>query len=122
VVLSLNGNEQRIVRRALGLSDSLDDLAAAAEIRQTLGLWRVALHARAGCQMASADGVCHLPTPAIVERPAILTGAGDAFNAGLCAALLLGWDDELCLALASKVAGHYVARGEPPRIEQLIPQ
>jgi len=43
--------------------------------------------------------------------PAILSGAGDNFNAGLVAGMLTGLADEALLAFAVEAAGYYVRNG-----------
>ncbi len=56
----------------------------------------------------------------LIEKPAISTGGGDNFNAGLCAGLLLGLPVELTLICANALSGFYVERGRSPRFQELI--
>lgn len=55
-----------------------------------------------------------------VERPAVLTGSGDNFNAGLCTAILAGLNPKEALVMANAVAACYVQNGISPNKEELV--
>jgi hypothetical protein len=55
-----------------------------------------------------------------IKHPNVSTGAGDHFNAGFCAALMLNVEPELSLLLAHTLSGSFVESGVSPGWEQLI--
>ena len=55
-----------------------------------------------------------------IKHPTVSTGAGDHFNAGFCAALMLDVEPELSLLLAHTLSGCFVESGVSPGWEQLI--
>ncbi len=109
VLLSLNRNEADRVRAALDLPEGLSDAEGVARIHAALRLDWAVLHDRDGATIAHAGGahaVHSLRNPA----PRLLTGAGDNFNAGLCAGRLAGLGPADALALAAATAAHYVSQ------------
>ncbi len=93
--------------------------AVAARVREHAGLHAVALHVHRGSAVAGPDGAFWLPgrhNPS----PAIQTGAGDHYNAGLAAALALGLPLPAGAALANALAGAYVSTGDAPTRDQVI--
>jgi sugar/nucleoside kinase (ribokinase family) len=49
-----------------------------------------------------------------VEKPKLLTGAGDNFNAGMMAALILDADWKQALTFGTMVSSHYILNAESP--------
>lgn len=54
------------------------------------------------------------------NTPCTLTGAGDHFNAGYCAGLLLDMPPERRLQMASVFASDYISRGKTMTLEELL--
>lgn len=46
-----------------------------------------------------------------IERPQVMTGAGDHFNAGFCSAVLRGENLQQALKAGNRVAGYYIRHG-----------
>ncbi len=122
VTLGLNLKEAQQVAAVLDLpapeKDEASLRAAAAAIREALGLAAVVLHPRESAACATADGTVWVPGP-YCTNPVITTGAGDHFNAGFSQGRLLGLDPESCLALGVCTSGHYVRTGQSPTLDDL---
>jgi hypothetical protein len=119
--LGLNLSEARQVSRVLDLAeveDSPDGLkGAATRIRNALNLSCVVIHPRAGAACATRDGAWYVEGP-FCKSPKISTGAGDHFNAGFCAAEVIGLSPEGCLAVAVATSGQYVRTGRSPSLRE----
>jgi len=120
VTLGLNLAEAERVAGVAGADAGAiggDDLGAladgAAALREALGLSGVALHTRRAAALAEAGGAAAVAGP-FVRRPAASTGAGDHFNAGVCAGRALGASREAALALGVGVSGLFVRTGRSP--------
>jgi hypothetical protein len=112
-ILSLNRNEADRVCEAMGMEASLSDIEKGRAILDTLRLEWVVFHERThGTIVWSGGAETHRTR---VRRPPVLqTGAGDNFNAGLCAGRLAGLDPGGALALASITSSFYVENGYSP--------
>lgn len=55
-----------------------------------------------------------------VERPRLLSGGGDNFDAGYCLGLLEGMDSQQCALLGIAASGAYIQNGYSPCVEDLI--
>lgn len=119
-VLSLNQNEASAILAALGIDPSKGQAYAGRCIIDHLGIDTVVFHRRERSVFVDTKGATQLETPRITQTPMLTTGAGDNFNAGLCAGLLLDFDPMFCLALGSAVAGHYVEHGKSPQFAELL--
>ena len=111
-ILGLNRNEANLMARHLGMDANHETDTLCALIASRLGL-TVVIHALD--HAAVSDGVdCALQRGRLVEKPVCLTGGGDHFNAGFCAALLRGMRGEDALRFAMGVSGAYVSQGRSP--------
>lgn len=119
--LGLNLSEARQVSGVLDIAEvdeSPDGLkAAATRIRNALNLSCVVIHPRAGAACATRDGAWYVEGP-FCKSPKISTGAGDHFNAGFCAAEVIGLSPEACLAVAVATSGQYVRTGRSPSLRE----
>ncbi len=111
-ILSLNRNESDCVCAALGLDDAARDAAApdietGRRIREALHLDWVVFHQRDRATLVWDDGA-HTVRTRIRTAPLLQTGAGDNFNAGLCAGRLAGLPPADALVLASAASSFYV--------------
>ncbi len=117
-VLSMNVKEARAIAKALKAYDGQDIERLAEEIGLKLGVYASVVHAiksavgMIGGKMYHADG-------AYCEKPTLLTGAGDNFNAGLCIGLLQGWQPNVCLSLGGMTSGYYVRYGRSGTAKQI---
>jgi len=111
-ILSLNRNEADRVAEVLGLDPSASDAVNGRRIRDALSLEWVVVHERTHATLVSADGDETWRTN--LRRPALQTGAGDNFNAGLCAGWLAGLGPRGSLALASRTSAYYVEHARSP--------
>jgi hypothetical protein len=120
VALGLNHNEAKLVYQALFQKKAPREFERTGEkIFEKLEIETLVLHSSKQAIGYGREGV-HSVKTFFVKDPAISTGAGDNFNAGLCAARLLEWDMKLSLALANAVAGSYVSSGEQQDLEGII--
>jgi hypothetical protein len=120
VCLGLNGTEACQVAKLLQISAvdeaSIDVLAH--EIRRSLKLDVVLVHAKEGAACADASGAQMLPSPRCF-RPVLKTGAGDHFNAGYIVGQLLGLEPQKCLPLAIASPSLYLRSGSSPTLDEL---
>ena len=126
VTLGLNVAEAARVARVLGVEGppgggavSPDELVGVARrVQETAGLGSVAVHTHRGAALADAGGSESFGGP-FTARPVFSTGAGDHFNAGLCAGLLLEVSRGARLALGAGCGGWLVRRGASPTAGEL---
>ena len=122
VTLGLNLKEAQQVAEVLDLpapdKDETSLRAAAAAIRNQLGVSTVVVHPRESAACATAEGTFWVPGP-YCENPVITTGAGDHFNGGFSQGQLLGLDPEACLTLGACTSGHYVRTAQSPTLQDL---
>lgn len=118
-VLSLNENEVRAVCGAMFKQKDRPLEEAGMEILKRLGSYSVVFHLHNRSIAFEPSGISYFDT-CIIENPAVTTGAGDNFNAGLCAALLLDMSMPEALVAASMTASFYVANGRSPQLSELI--
>lgn len=112
VYVSVNENEakQLIKKLGLGVGDKGN------EARMLHGAWGCAgviVHLTDGCSYVGHEGAMSMASR-MIERPKLLTGGGDNFNAGFCYALLSGLQMNDCLRMANAVSGYYVHHGHSP--------
>ena len=104
--ISVKGKERDFVRRS------------AEAIRSKLGIDGVVVHATAYAADASPQGSALVDGP-FVEKPLILTGAGDHFNAGYSLGKILSGDLKQCLQLGVATSGFYVRTAKSPTLKDL---
>lgn len=119
-VLGVNLNEANAVADALDIDpvEHEDEQAVAAlteAIRSRLGIHQVVTHCLKLAAMADAQ-CCHTAPGPYCPSPIRSTGAGDRFNAGYCAGMLLELSPQQCLILGKAASGHFVrhARSATP--------
>jgi hypothetical protein len=118
-VISLNENEAKAVLKVLCADGGIMLEEAGIHIRRQLGIHSVVFHLHDRCMAFEETRVSQFETH-LIKEPVITTGAGDNFNAGLCAALLLDMDMPEVLASASLTASFYVANGYSPALLELL--
>lgn len=120
VIVSLNLNEATLTYKALM---DTDDPATPKEMGEALykklGIHKIIVHSSREAICWDDQGVHQEPTT-FVKEPKLLTGAGDNFNAGFCAALLLEQSISHALQMGHAVSGYYLRKGESPSLEQVI--
>ena len=118
-VLGVNGTEANVLARAMGLATVPDELPAvldqATALRSKLGISQVVTHCVKFAARADAQGTFGAEGP-YCAQPKKSTGAGDRFNAGYCAGLMLGLPAEASLMLGCGASGFFVreARSAAP--------
>ena len=126
-VLSLNENEARAVLKLVagedpGPLEALEDGAVrgcAGRILQSARAHTVVLRGNRRVYAAERDGFCAIDT-LYVDKPALMTGAGDNFGAGIAAALLIGADLEQMLTMGTLASSHYIELGESASPDSLV--
>lgn len=123
VTLSLNGNEANQLARALDLPVAGEDPAAvealAAALRSRLRISETSIHLVKFACTATMEGTCGLAGP-YCPRPQRSVGAGDRFNAGFFAGLLLGLSPMARLALGSACSGFFVRQARSGSAEEVL--
>lgn len=121
--LGLNVNEANHLAGLLGLAvppelDPDETLKQAVRLKETLALAGIVVHSHRFAVAASEDGEA-LATTFYETHPLKSTGAGDRFNAGYTAGIILGLSVEERLVLANAVAGCYVRSGMSPSLGEV---
>lgn len=124
-VLGLNGNEANIISNLLGLDLTGKDYASVKQqaiwLREKLGISHVLIHQTKFSVVSDATGQTYNANGPFCAAPKKSTGAGDRFNAGFCAGLLLDFDLLSCLNLASATTGLFVREARSATLDELIP-
>ena len=111
VTLSLNGNEANQLAHAVGLAEAdespeqLERLAG--ELRVRAGIATVGIHLVKSATAATAESAATVAGP-YCPKPAKSVGAGDRFNAGWLAGILLGLPLAEQLAVGCASSGFFV--------------
>lgn len=108
--LGLNRNEAETVGKILGCGPELREVLR--KLQTEYGPAEVLVHTRNENLLYTRQGMLFSQNVSLVEKPAVLTGAGDHFSAAYCRALLLGLGDEERLLFATEYAGNYVRTGK----------
>lgn len=119
VILSLNENEADFLYRSLTADPDMPEIRRAGEtISRRLGLHWLVVHLK-DRSLGWGEPGCVAVSTRHVACPAISTGGGDNFNAGLSAGLLLGLDAVEVLTFANATSSFYVSEGRSPDLEEL---
>ncbi|MCL5098669.1 MAG: PfkB family carbohydrate kinase [Candidatus Omnitrophica bacterium] len=121
-VLGLNGNEANALARSLGLPTATEEPRAvedqATVLREKLQISQVVIHCVKLAALADANGTRGVWGP-FCPSPKKSTGAGDRFNAGYCAGLLLGLEPAECLQLGCASSGFFVRHARSASCHEL---
>ena len=118
-VLSMNQNEANRVCRALSISKEIPEKESGRLLLDALNLHWVVFHNRLRSVLVSRKGFASYETRMTCE-PQLLTGAGDNFNAGLCAGMIMELDPVDCLQLAGLTSGYYVEHANSASMSELV--
>ena len=94
-------------------------LADSLMLRERLGVMKVVIHTLEDAISCDAKSSCRVGG-FFVDRPLVTTGAGDNFNGGLCAGLLLDLPPDQQLMLANGAASYYVYSGGSGSIKCIL--
>lgn len=120
VTLSLNENEMGCIFRAICPDDNSTDSEYQGDmIYKQLGVDTLIVHAIRYSISWNKEGR-HRAKSLYIKCPILSTGGGDNFNAGVCIAMLLGFDIDSCLILGNALSGFYVKNGYSADIHELI--
>jgi sugar/nucleoside kinase (ribokinase family) len=121
-ILGLNEKESYEIGEVLGYAGPRGDEEAVINVTkfvwEKLKISAVIVHPRAYAVSASASGTARVQGP-FIEKPAISTGGGDHFNAGICLAKMLGADDAVALQIGVATSGFYVRNAKSPSADEL---
>lgn len=120
VVLSLNLNEAETLYKIVASQSAANaGLSKIGEVLfEHLNIQNLVIHHALEAMSWSSKGYC-IQKANFVEKPKIVTGAGDHFNAGYCLALLLDLDDSNALLLGHATAYYYLNTGLSPDFQGL---
>lgn len=117
LTLSLNANEAEQLADSLGIDEETMEVTAS-NLYETMGGGTLIIHLTDGCYCFEPDRQFSIPN-VLINKPKILTGGGDNFNAGYTYGRLLGCDVKDSLRIANAVSGYYVSHGKSPNKQQL---
>jgi hypothetical protein len=116
VTLGLNRNEANRLYETLFKKNPKKDLSHLAEkLFSKVDVHVLVVHSSAEAIAFDRKAFFQFDT-FFIDNPAILTGAGDNFNAGFCTGLLLDLDPGLSLILGHAVAGLFIEKGKSPNL------
>ena len=116
--LSLNEKEASDLCKAASGREAVEKpLDAALELSEILGI-NIVFHT-VDYSSLLARGEVKAVVPAFRVRTLKATGAGDVFNAGFMAGLLLGLSPEESLLMGNACAGYYLSKGRTPTLSEL---
>ncbi len=120
IIVSLNRPELIATAEAVGINITNNEqiIEKLVEVREKMHVNDLVVHTPEFASIANENGTVSMRQVKCVS-PAITTGAGDNFNAGLVYAKLLTDQPELILLIANATTSHYVTNGYPPNIEEL---
>ena len=120
VILSLNRNEAGIIHRILlGQAPDKNIAVAGEAIFNKMNIDRIVVHAAKEAAVFESGQSAYFKS-FYISDPKISTGAGDNFNAGFCAAILLDLPSDQSLVLANAVSGFYVREGRSTTLAEII--
>jgi sugar/nucleoside kinase (ribokinase family) len=118
VVLSANDNELLSMARALGYAGRGLDRAGSVVFKS--GAMDKLIHHSIAYARVFGNGRAEMVDGTRVDRPVLMTGGGDHFNAGLCLGLLAGFGGYDCAMLGNAVSRLYVSTGESPSLTDVM--
>ncbi|MGJ8639981.1 MAG: PfkB family carbohydrate kinase [Opitutaceae bacterium] len=123
VTLSVNGNEANRIAIALNMK-SADESAEQLEhlciqLRERIGISEVSIHLVKGAATATAEGAVSIAGP-YCAKPKKSVGAGDRFNAGFFAGLMLDLESTERLQLGAASSGFFVRHARSAEWSELV--
>lgn len=109
-VLGLNRNEAEVLGDILQIGTETEKISR--YLQKMYGIAEILVHTRTINTLTTDNRISLSQKICTVEKPAVLTGAGDHFSAAYCQALLLSLDAAERLAFATRYAENYVRTGK----------
>jgi hypothetical protein len=120
VVLSLNLNEATIIYSTLTKNkDSASESIMSEAIYDSLNINTVVIH-HSTLAIAHNKTGSFTATSFPVNNPVISTGAGDNFNAGFCAGMLMDLDTQTSMVIGHATSSLYMQSGQSPTANELL--
>lgn len=120
VILGMNENEVEIIYKTLWGEPEANDLKSMGDrLYGYLGIDAAVIHSRKLSIAWEQEG-SYCARTFYIDCPTISTGGGDNFNAGFCAAQLLGFDMAASIRMANAASACYIKNGFSPGKTELI--
>ncbi len=121
VVLGLNLNEASKLYEVLTQqkSEGNDIETLGEKLFDLLSIHSLVIHYSKRAMVWDQSGF-HQRNSFFVANPKLSTGAGDNFNAGYCAGLLMDFPSYTCLFLGHATSSYYVQHGKSPNAMELV--
>lgn len=116
--LSLNENEFHVLAKKLDIIEN-SEAGKLRKIRECLKIREVILHAMKKSIYCSEEEIVEV-LKGICSHPVITTGAGDNFNAGVCAGKLLELPPKGQIEMGNSAAEFYVTYGHSGNLEEIL--
>jgi hypothetical protein len=122
IILSLNKNEARHLYQVLYEKPTENKAFSfiGKLIQEKLPVEILLLHTAKESIAFTKSMIQRVENPFFMDNPTLSTGAGDNFNAGFCAALLMEMDVVSALIFAHAVSAMYVQKGESPDMAAVV--
>lgn len=119
VIISLNENEADLIAKAMGVLRDPSDESYIRSLYKSINVDVLIIH-RTKDAIAFDNSTFEKCNTFFCENPALLTGAGDNFNAGFCFSLFHDFNLFQSLLLGNAGSGSYVKNGISSELNTLI--
>ena len=118
-LITLNENEAGLMLKIFGIPVTSEPEDAFSKLWERLGFNSLVVRKNRIAYALNKDGFTSINTK-YVEKPKLMTGAGDNFNAGIAAALVVGGCFSRALRLGTTVSSFYIANGYSPSFDEIL--
>ena len=118
-LITLNENEAGLMLKMFNIPETQEMEDSLSKLWERLGFNSLVVRKNRIAYAINKDGFTSINTK-YVEKPKLMTGAGDNFNAGIAAALVVGGNFSRALELGTTVSSFYIANGYSPSFDEIM--